>query len=218
MTPIRFLAGLCALLVAGIAHAGAREQFDQFSKGVQGLSSRFEQSVFASDGELRETSSGSVKLQAPRLFRWEYERPFPQLLVADGDHIWIYEPDMEQVTVRRQSLEEQNSPLAMLIDPAELERQFKVAEDGESQGQRWLLLTPRKPDDAPFEKARLGFSAQGLASMEMYDSLGQRTLMAFSPWQRNPRFAADTFVFVTPPGVDQVGEVAESAEVIPLAD
>lgn len=214
----RLLTALCALLLSSAAHAGAKEQFTAFSQGAKGLASRFEQRVYAPGGQLRETSVGNVKLKAPRQFRWEYEKPFPQLLVADGDHIWIYDPDMEQVTVRQQSLEEQNSPLAMLIDPAELDRQFTVSEDGQGDGLDWLLLTPRKPDDAPFDRARLGFNAAGLGRMEMYDNLGQRTVMVFSAWQRNPAFAPGTFVFVKPPGVDQVGDVAEAAEVIPLQD
>ena len=208
---------LGALLPAA-AGAGAREKLDAFSRDIQGLSANFSQRVFDSRGELKERSSGIVQLQAPRQFRWEYLKPFPQLLVADGDHIWIYDPDMEQVTVRQQSLEEQNSPLAMLIDPAEMERQFVAKEGGQAQGLEWLDLTPRKPDEAPFDRARLGFGAGGLVRMEMYDGLGQRTVMGFSAWKRNPAFAPGTFTFKAPKGVDVVGEVAESAEVIPLAE
>jgi len=217
---MRLLAALTLVLASMGAHAqtGARAQFDAFSGGIQGLSASFEQRVYDSDNRLRETSSGDVQLQAPRQFRWEYTKPFVQQLVADGDHIWIYEPDMEQVTVRQQSLEEHNSPLAMLIDPAELERQFKLAEDGQSQGLSWLLLTPKKPEDAPFDRARLGFNPQGLARMELFDSLGQRTLMQFSAWKRNPSFAPGTFTFVPPAGVDIVGEMAQAAQVIPLGD
>ena len=81
----------------------------------------------------RKPVRGSVKLSAPRQFRWEYLKPAPQLIVADGDHIWIYDPDLEQVTVRKQSLEEQGSPLAVLIDPTELDRQYKVSEGGTGQ-------------------------------------------------------------------------------------
>lgn len=144
---MRLLAALTLVLASTGAHAqaSARAQFDAFSGGIQGLSATFEQRVYDSDNTLRETSSGDVKLKAPRQFRWEYTKPFVQQLIADGDHIWIYEPDMEQVTVRQQSLEEHSSPLAMLIDPAELERQFKVTEDGQAQGLSWLLLTPKKP-------------------------------------------------------------------------
>lgn len=217
-TTLRILAGACVLAMSATAHAGARDKLDDFSRGIDGLSARFEQRVYASGGKLNETSTGNVKLKAPRQFRWEYEKPFPQLLVADGDHIWIYDPDMEQVTVRQQSLEEQNSPLAMLIDPGELERQFKVAEGGTGQGLEWLELTPKKPEEAPFERARLGFGASGLVKMEMYDGLGQRTVMGFSSWKRNPAFAPGTFSFKPPEGVDVVGEVAEGAEVIPLGE
>jgi outer membrane lipoprotein carrier protein len=215
---MRKLMVLFLALATGVAHAGAREQLDVFSNGVRGLSAQFDQRVYDSGGTLKETSNGTVQLQAPRQFRWEYLKPYPQLIVADGDHIWIYDPDMEQVTVRQQSLEEQNSPLAMLIDIDQMERQFKVTEGGQGQGLTWLELSPKKPEEAPFDRARLGFGPAGLVQMEMFDGLGQRTVMGFSAWQRNPAFAPGTFVFVKPAGVDQIGEVAESAEVIPLRD
>lgn len=215
---MRKLFVLILALASGAAHAGAREQMDVFSNGVQGLAANFEQRVYDAGGALKETSSGTVQLQAPRQFRWEYLKPYPQLIVADGDHIWIYDPDMEQVTVRQQSLEEQNSPLALLIDIGQMERQFKVTEGGQGQGLAWLELSPRKPEEAPFERARLGFGPAGLVQMEMFDGLGQRTVMGFSTWKRNPAFAPGTFTFVKPEGVDQIGEVAESAEVIPLRD
>src|SRR5690606_27744491 len=84
-----------------------------------------------------------VALSAPRMFRWEYEQPFPQLIVADGNDVWVYDPDLEQVTVRPQGREEQQSPLAVLIDPEQLERQFLVASAGSEGGLEWVELTPR---------------------------------------------------------------------------
>lgn len=218
MKTLRTLCILPLLAMATQAQADARAKLDAFTGGLQGLSASFQQTVYAPGGRLDETSSGTVQLKAPRQFRWEYVQPFPNLIVADGDHIWIYDPDLEQVTVRQQSLEEQNSPLAALIDPGELDRQFAVAEAGESDGLEWLELTPKKKDDAPFDRARLGLGANGLARMEMFDSLGQRTVMAFSGWKKNPSFPAGTFTFVPPKGVDVVGEVAEGAEVMPLAE
>ena len=215
---MRRLTFLFLLLASPLVHADARAQLDAFSGGVQGLSAEFRQRVYDPDGRLGEESTGTVQLRAPRQFRWEYLKPFPQLIVADGDHVWVYDPDLEQVNVRNQSYEEQGSPLAVLIDPAELDRQFKVREAGRGQGLEWLELVPHKPDAAPFERARLGFGATGLATMELFDGLGQRTEVSFSGWQRNPAFAADHFRFSPPPGVDVVGEVAESAEVIPLQD
>jgi outer membrane lipoprotein carrier protein len=195
-----------ALLASTQALAGGREQLASFTKNLKGLDGRFEQRVYDPNGRQTELASGSVRLSAPRQFRWEYLPPAAQLIVADGDHVWIYDPDLEQVTVRNQSSEEQASPLAVLIDPVELDRQFNVVEAGKSDGLEWLELLPKKPDEAPFLKARLGFGPQGLARMELNDALGQRTVLAFSAWSRNPAFAKDLFRFVPPPGVDVVGD------------
>ncbi len=215
---IRSAAFLLLALATGAAQAGAREQFDAFTRGLQGLSGRFEQQVLDTRGAEKETSRGNVQLKAPRQFRWEYEAPFPQLILADGDHVWVYDPDLEQATVRIQSHEEAESPLAALIDPAELDRQFKVREGGRAEGLDWLELRPRKPESAAFELARLGFTASGLARMEMTDSLGQRTVVRFSGWNRNPVFAPRQFVFERREDIDVVGTMAEGAEVIPLGD
>jgi outer membrane lipoprotein carrier protein len=196
---------LAALSISTLVMASGRDQLASFTKDLKGLDGHFEQRVYDPNGRQTETASGSVRLSAPRQFRWEYQPPSAQLIVADGDRIWIYDPDLEQVTVRNQSSEEQASPLAVLIDPGELDRQFKVTEAGNAIGLEWLELLPRKPDDAPFLKARLGFGPQGLARVEMNDALGQRTVLEFTDWSRNPRFAKDLFRFVPPPGVDVVG-------------
>jgi outer membrane lipoprotein carrier protein len=197
---------LAAFAISTLSMASGREQLTSFTKGLKGLDGHFEQRVYDPNGRQTEIASGSVRLSAPRQFRWEYQPPSAQLIVADGDRIWIYDPDLEQVTVRNQNSAEQASPLAVLIDPVELDRQFKVVEAGNANGLEWLELTPKKPDDAPFLKARLGFGPQGLARMELNDALGQRTVLAFSAWSRNPAFAKDLFRFVPPPGVDVVGE------------
>lgn len=203
--------GLAAPLWAG---AGAR--LEAATRGLKGLQGEFVQRVYDGDGKLSEESRGTVALAAPRQFRWEYRQPFPQQIVADGDHVWIYDPDLEQVTVRKQSLEEQGSPLAALIDPDELRRQFDLAEGGERDGLDWLVLTPRQAEGSQFEKVWLGLDEAGLRRMRMQDTQGQRTEIEFAGWQRNPQFPAGTFRFVPPPGVDVVGEVAEGAEVYPL--
>lgn len=215
---MRLLALLVFAFAAPLAQAGARAQLDAFSQGVQGLSSTFEQRVYDPDKRLVEMATGTVKLNKPRQFRWEVLQPYPQLIVADGDHVWIHDPDLEQVTVRKQSLEEQGSPLSVLIDPTELERQFKVAEGAAGNGLQWLELAPRQAEDAPFERARLGFDAKGLAVMEMFDGLGQRTEVRFGAWQRNPPFARGAFSFTPPPGTEVVGEQIRAAEVIPLGE
>lgn len=213
---IRIAFAISALLVSSMANAGAREKMNAFTSNLKGLDARFDQRVFDPNGRQSEQSSGSVKLAAPRQFRWEYQKPSPQLIVADGDHIWIYDPGLEQVTVRNQSQEEQGSPLSVLIDPTELDRQYRVSDGGRSAGLEWLVLVPKKIEDAPFQKARLGFGAAGLVRMELYDGLGQRTVIGFSAWQRNPRFAAGTFKFTPPHGADVVGDISPAAQVTPL--
>lgn len=219
MTTIARLAVLfLALATSTAAFASGRERMQGFTQGLKGLEGRFEQRVFAADGKQTEHSSGTVELSAPRQFRWAYLKPYAQLIVADGDHIWIHDPDLDQVTVRNQSFEEQSSPLTVLIDPTELDRQFVVKDLGAANGLEWLQLTPRKADGAPFEKARLGFGPAGLVRMELFDALGQRTEMQFSDWHRNPKFAAGRFRFTPPKGADVIGDIAPPAEVTPLGN
>jgi outer membrane lipoprotein carrier protein len=203
--------GLAALLTtsamfATTAFAGARDDLTTFTKGLKGLDGQFVQQVYDSNGKLKESSSGRVAMSAPRLFRWEYVKPYPQLIVADGKTVWVFDPDLEQVTRRPQGIEEQNSPLAALIDPSKLDKDFAVREGGSKDGLSWLVLTPKQAADASFRSARLGFGQQGLAKMDVTDALGQRTQIAFSDWKRNPGFAAGTFRYVPPKGVDVVGE------------
>lgn len=198
-----FLAGMS---FAGTASAEARAGLERFTSGLTGLQGDFVQQVFDGSGQARERSSGQVALSAPRLFRWEYEEPYPQLIIADGTRVWVYDPDLEQVTVRPQGEEEENNPLAALVDPAMLDRDFVVTEAGEQGGLQWLEVAPRAQNDAGFQNARLGFDDTGLSRMEVLDALGQRTTIEFSSWRRNPRFETGTFEFDPPPGVDVVGD------------
>ena len=204
----RWLLAAAVLTVAGLAQASdARAQLDQFTRGLKGLQGQFTQQVTDGNGRVRESSSGSVALSAPRLFRWEYVKPYPQLIVADGRTVWVYDPDLQQVTRRSQGSEEQDSPLAALIDPSKLDRDFLVENAPAANGLSWLQLRPKQADGASFERARLGFGSDGsLSRMEIHDPLGQRTTISFTGWTRNPSFAADTFRYTPPAGVDVVGE------------
>ena len=192
---------------AGTAFAGARDDLARFTSGLKGLEGRFSQQVFDANGRAKESSSGTVAVAAPRLFRWEYSKPFAQLIVADGRKVWVYEPDLQQATVRPQGEEERNSPLVALFEPARLDRQFDVSEEASaSEGLQWLTLTPRVDAEANFQMARLGFGPQGLARMQVLDLVGQKTEIHFEAWKRNPSFAAGTFQFKPGEGVDVVGQ------------
>ena len=203
---LRFLA-LGAALVTSTAFAGARDELKSFTTGLKGLDGQFTQQVHDANGKLKETSSGRVALLAPRQFRWEYSKPYPQLIVADGSKVWIYDPDLQQVTVREQGAEEQNTPLSALIDPGKLDQQFNVKEAGTADGLQWLALTPKNGGEASFESARLGFGKEGLARMEVKDAVGQRTTLSFSGWKRNPAFASGTFKYAPGKGVDVIGDL-----------
>lgn len=204
------LAPLAATLAVGLmlaspaATAGARDDLNAFTKGLKGLDGQFTQQVFDARGKQKESASGRVAVSAPRLFRWEYVKPYPQLIVADGTSVWVYDPDLKQASRRPQGVEEANSPLAILLDPSRLDRDFSVREAGSSEGLSWLQLTPKQAE-AGFKTAKLGFGKAGLAKMEYVDALGQRTQIAFGAWKRNPAFAKGTFVYVPAKGVDVIG-------------
>ncbi len=200
------LAGLAIALFTTSAFAGARDDLNTFTKGLKGLDGQFTQQVFDANGKLKESSSGRVALSAPRLFRWEYVKPYAQLIVADGKRVWVYDPDLQQVTKRAQGTEEQNSPLAALVDPSKLDKDYVIKDVGSKNGLDWLELAPKIATDTSFKSARLGFSAQGLATMQVVDALGQKTRITFSAWKRNPAFATGTFRYVPTKGVDIVGE------------
>ena len=192
------------LLASQLAVAGARDDLAAFTKGLKGLDGQFSQQVFDVRGKQKEASSGRVAVSTPRLFRWEYTRPYVQLIVADGKTVWVVDPDLDQATRRPQGPEEANSPLAILLEPARLERDFTVKDGGTRNGVSWLDVAPRSAD-AGFKTARLGFSAGQLSRLEYVDALGQRTAIAFSGWKRNPSFAAGTFAYVPGKGVDVIG-------------
>ncbi len=193
-------------LTSGGAFAQARAKLDAFTADLKTLDGGFTQTVYDQKGRQKEASAGKVSMSAPNLFRWQYVKPYQQLIVADGKTVWIYEPDLQQVSKRPQGVEEQSSPLAALIDRSRLDSQFNVAEAGSSAGMEWLTLTPKSKAGAAFDSARLGFNQRGLAKIVITDGLGQRTEMNFGTWKRNARLAASTFRFSPPKGVDVIGD------------
>jgi outer membrane lipoprotein carrier protein len=194
---------------------GARVRLDAFAKGLEALSADFEQHVLDPNGGTGKTSSGTMALKAPRQFRWETKQPYQQVIVADGQKVWIFDPDLEQVTVRAQGNEEAHSPLTVLTDLSQLDRDFVSTERGEQDGLTWLRLKS-KDKEPQFDFCDLGFGATGLERMRFEDTLGNNTEIHFSNWQRNPKLAADRFRFTPPKGVDIVGDPTPAAEVYPI--
>ena len=213
---IIFLVSL-SLPQLGLAAGAARTQLNGFANGVKTMTARFEQTVLDVNGKLSDRSAGSLKLQSPRQFRWDILEPYEQHIVADGDHVWVHDVELEQVNVRSQSFDEANSPLAVLLDLGMLDQEFASSETGKRAGADWLRLKS-KAKEPEFQSADLAFTDNKLTQMVLTDNFGQRSEIRFFNWQRNPKLAAAEFRFTPPEGVDVVGQVRESAEVMPLKD
>ena len=120
-------------LGAQAATGPARARLDAFAQNLHSLTGHFSQSLIDINGQGSKTSAGTLALQSPRQFRWETLTPYKQTIVADGSRVWMYDPDLDQVTVRIQSAEEAHSPLTVLTDVKQLDSNFKVAERGEHE-------------------------------------------------------------------------------------
>jgi outer membrane lipoprotein carrier protein len=198
-------------LVAGtaVAATGARARLDAFANGLQSLRGSFSQTVYDAHGNVTGSSHGTLALKSPRMFRWQVTDPYQQLIVADGHKVWVYEPDLQQVTVRDQGAEEAHSPLTVLTDLSQLDTEFKATDAGARDGLEWLRLVSRSKDPQ-FEYAEIGFDATGPKRMVFKDTLGNKTTIAFSGWTRNPALPASTFAFVPPKGTDVVDGTAKA--------
>lgn len=209
MNRILLLGALLFLSVADTGQAdtqSARAQLERFSNQLETLHAQFEQRVIGTDGVTGDNSSGEVWLRRPGLFRWEYGGDFPEVVVADGKNIWIYDEVLEQVTVKDQTQVAMNSPLVLLTDLGQLDEQFEVREAGASD--QWQLLELRsRSAESDFERILLGLNEDSLQLMVMEDAFGLRTEINFIGVERNPELEPGLFTFVPPDSVDVIGEI-----------
>lgn len=196
---------LCGVLFLSTAHAGAIDKLRQFVDTTKTLRAEFTQSVVAKNGKKPQQSTGVVMLSRPGKFRWQVDKPYSQLLVGDGEKVWIYDPELRQVTVRKVDQALGGTPAALLVGDALVEKNFTLREAGERAGLEWLEATPKQADSG-FEKVQLGFAGSELRAMDLYDNFGQTTSLVFSRLERNPQIAAGQFRFTPPAGVDVIGE------------
>lgn len=211
-----FVIFLSMLPAAALGADSARARLHLFADDLTAISGQFTQSVTGAAGHAGDRSTGTLALRAPRSFRWHTVEPFEQLIVADGTRVWIYDPDLMQVTVRDQDSAEAHSPLTILTDLDRLETDFIISEAGEHDGLVWLHLEPRDPEPQ-FSLVELGFDTTALVRMRFQDQLGNISTIVFDDWQRNARLPPATFQFSPPPGVDVVGDVGDS-EVFAVPD
>jgi outer membrane lipoprotein carrier protein len=183
----------------------ATAKLNAFVKNVVTYKANFQQTVLDPQGNVMEKAQGVFVLERPGKFRWDYQEPFPQHIVADGQRIWFYDVDLEQVTVKAQQEALTDTPATLLSGNSLPTDKYIVTEVPSEDGMLWVELVPRNIDSS-FQTIALAFDQYGLRTMIMKDSFDQRTRLVFSQAQENPLLAKDTFVFTPALGVDVVGD------------
>ena len=186
------------------SNASGLERFQSYLRTTQAAKADFQQKVYDKTGKMVQDSSGSFSFLRPGRFRWTYVKP-PQVIVGDGERVWIHDADLNQVTVRRVARVIGATPAALLAGASDIDKAFELVEAGDKDGLQWLEAKPRDKESG-FERVRLGLSATGVEAMELVDHFGQTTMLRFSNIVRNPQFDPGAFRFTPPKGVDVLGE------------
>lgn len=195
---------LAVSLTSMVSTARAQTALDRlhiFFTGLKTLKADFKQTVQGARFTTEESSQGSFVIARPGKFRWHYQIPYEQLIVSDGKKVWIYDVDLEQVTVKPLGATLGNTPALLLSGEQPLEQNFVIKDEGERDGLAWVSLQP-KQTDVSFTKLRLGFGPETLRVMVLEDNLGQTTWLEFNSMQRNTRVDPALFHFEPPAGVD----------------
>ena len=198
---IAFLAAVLALP----SQAAALDRLRGFVEGTKSGRADFVQTVASKSGRKPQNAAGSMMFSRPGKFRWTYDRPYYQLIVGDGEKLWVYDRDLNQVSVRKLSTALGSSPAALLAGDNALEKNFDLKEGGTVDGIEWVDAQP-KSQDSGFQHLRIGFVGDALRAMELTDSFGQVTTIAFEKFERNPQLPASLFRFTPPAGADILGE------------
>jgi outer membrane lipoprotein carrier protein len=186
------------------ASSASLERFQSYVRTTQAASGEFAQKVYDKSGKLVQDSRGSFAFLRPGRFRWTYVKP-QQVIVGDGERVWIHDADLNQVTVRRVSRVLGATPAALLAGASDIDKSFDLKETGTRDGLEWLEAKPREKE-AGFELVRLGLSTGGVEAMELIDHFGQTTVLRFSGVVRNPQIDPATFRFSPPKGADVLGD------------
>jgi outer membrane lipoprotein carrier protein len=200
----RILVSLILAALLPSAHAAGADQLRQFLTQTKTASGEFAQRVTGANAKSNakaQSSSGRFVFERPGKFRWIYEKPYEQVLVADGDKLFMFDKDLNQVTVKKIGAALPSSPASILFGTSEFDKEFEVKDAGARDGLEWIDAKPRKKDST-FERIQLGFRDGLPAAMQLIDSFGQTTQLTFSKVERNPKVDAQTFKFTPPAGAD----------------
>ncbi len=192
-------------VLPGAATAAGVDALKTFLDQTQTVKARFAQMVLDKNLKALQQAQGVMQFSRPGKFRWDYVKPYEQTIVGDGSRLWIYDKDLNQVTVRKLDRALGASPAALLAGSNDLARDYILTNAGVQNGLDWVDAVP-KSRDTVFERVRMGFGKSGLEAMEMRDQFGQVTVITFTDVERNPRIADGVFRFTPPPGADVITE------------
>jgi chaperone LolA len=187
------------------ADAAAALRVEGFLGQLSSLRAEFHQTVSDARGRVLERAEGTMALARPGRFRWDYRVPRQQI-VSDGVTVWLYDVELEQVTVHAAGEALAGTPAMLLAGKGDLKDEFAITDAGSQDGLDWSRLTPMRTD-GDFREVLLGFAGRDLRRMTFFDRLGQTTELELSKLERNPRFDSSLFTFEPPPGVDVVGRL-----------
>jgi outer membrane lipoprotein carrier protein len=193
------------LLAVACARAASVETLRAFLEQTTSAKARFAQIIVDKNMKQVQQGTGTMHFVRPGKFRWEYEKPYEQLIVGDGTRLWIYDKDLNQVSVRKLDRALGSSPAALLAGSNEIDKNYRLSNVGTQDGLDWLEAVPKSKENA-FERIRLGFNKSVLEAMELRDQFGQSTVIKFAGLERNPKLPPELFSFTPPKGADVITE------------
>ncbi|MEZ5564933.1 MAG: outer membrane lipoprotein chaperone LolA [Gammaproteobacteria bacterium] len=196
---------LASIAMPAMAADTSAPHLEHFLATVKTFEATFRQRVTVPGGEVIEDSTGTVVMQRPGHFRWNYTAPFERVIVADGKKVWLYEADLDQVTVRKLTSGLGDTPAALLTGKESVLARFNVEKSWTAKGMDWLRLTPRSAE-ADFAAVTLGFKDDTLRQILLDDRLAQQTRIDFNDVKINRSLPADVFRFTIPAGADVIDD------------
>ena len=196
----------CVLLLSSLPCIGGEpvRQLTTFLAEVQSLQGGFSQVVWDENDELVQKSSGTVALERPGRFRWQYLQPHRQLILADGQYLWVYDEELKQAVARPIKDALGSAPIMLLTNSSLLHEEFEVSTAISREGLSWVDLVPLV-QDAEFRHVQIGLNEQGIQKMILYDQFSQKTAIEFTHLNLNVSFPSEYFIFKAPSDVDIVG-------------
>ena len=196
---------LLIVLLPGAAPAASVDALKGLLEQTVTGRAHFAQMILDKNLKMLQQATGTMQFSRPGKFRWEYDKPYEQVIVGDGGRLWIYDKDLNQVTVRKLDRALGTSPAALLAGNNEIAKNYTFTSLGNQEGLDWLEAVPKTQDTA-FEKIRLGFGKSGLEALELRDQFSQVTVIKFSTIERNPKLAPEAFRFTPPKGAAVISE------------